>query len=252
MATERTRGRKIAFSLISMLLLLVIFAFLGELLVWIFNPRATIYPAMKYSPEYGAVLYNNEVIVHQQPRHFKFLYTVNSLGYRGKEVPISNSYDKTNIVILGDSFSFGHGVQDGQQYASILWDSLANDYNVINLGVGGWGLTQEIRRFYEFGQLYNPKIVILQFFHNDPVDNLNNQVTVIENGRFEFKNSNSNTNWLKKYLSHSIIQKSQFYNLLRTGAISLFKGKMDEAQKEEFAEKHKISGIPPEEKYYND
>jgi hypothetical protein len=252
MPEKLTKKRKYLLTFVSITIFVVVIALLLELIIWLFSPRTTIYPAMKYSAEYGAVLYENEVIVHKRPRNFTFKYTINDLGYRGPATPISNTYEKPNLLILGDSFSFGTGVNDGDEYASVLREELKDKYNVINLGVGGWGLTQQIRRFYEFGVLYQPKIVILQFFHNDPVDNLNNQVTVIEDGRFKFQDSNSNTNWAKKFISHSLIQKSQLYTMLRTGALHFFKHKIDEAQKKEFAERNQIMEIPAEEKYHVD
>ena len=250
MTANMSKGRKFLLGTVTFLLFSIILFFVAELMVRIISPRSTSYPAMKYSAEYGAVLYENETVIHKQPGHFEFHYTVNELGFRGKPTFVSNSYPYPNLVILGDSFSFGHGVNDGEEYASILFDKLKGKVNVINLGIGGWGLTQQIRKFYEFGILYDPNIVIIQFFHNDPVDNLNNQVTVIDNGRFKFQNSNSNTNWVKKYVSHSWIQKSQLYSLLRTSAIVFWKGNMDNAQKEEFTKFNNISGIPAEEKYY--
>ena len=59
-------------------------------------------------------------------------------------------------------------------------DSYLNNYNVINLGGSGWGLTQEIKRFYEFGQLYHPKVIILQFDETDPKDNFNYKLVEVE------------------------------------------------------------------------
>ena len=57
---------------------------------------------------------------------------------------------KPNIVLLGDSYTFGFGVNDGNEFAAVMSRELSSDYNIINTGVGGWGLTQQIRRYYEF------------------------------------------------------------------------------------------------------
>ena len=64
--------------------------------------------------------------------------------------------------------------------------------------------------------------MILQFSDNDVRDNLNNKVTIVESDKFAFQESKSTVNWLKKYLSHSIIQKSQFYNLFRDSVYRIF------------------------------
>jgi hypothetical protein len=43
----------------------------------------------------------------------------------------------------------------------------------------------EIRRYYDTGAAYDPRIVVLQFCDNDPSDNLANRVTVVENGNLK-------------------------------------------------------------------
>jgi len=193
-------------------------AVLAEILIAVLAPQPTMFPRYEFSPDYGFTNYANSAMIHRVPGRWRFVYTTNQYGNRGRAVPISNDYGVPNIVVLGDSYSFGMGVNDGEEYPAVMSEAIDGSYNVTNLGVGGWGLAQQIRRYYEFGQLYAPKIVVLQFHVNDLDDNFNNQVTIVENGTFRFVQSKSNLNWIKKYLSHSVIQKSQFYNLLRGSA----------------------------------
>jgi hypothetical protein len=206
-----------------MLLAVVIFLTLGEIAVRFINPRPYMYPRWQYSPDYGAVLFKNTTMIQERPGRWKYSYKINEYGYRGKAVPVDSTYTKDNILILGDSYSFGHGVSDGEEYAAVMQNLLKDKYNVINLAVGSYGLTQEIRRFYEFGQLYRPSIVILQFCGNDLDDNLYNRVTEIKNGCFVFQPTNNPIGWTKKYLSYSLIQKSQLYNLFRDSVYRIFR-----------------------------
>lgn len=225
-----TVKRKIQFTIISLLLgFMVIIAF-GEILIRIVNPQPYLYPRWQYSSSYGAILYPNVTMVNKRPGIWKFKYQINSLRYRGKPVPIAKVYRKNNIVVLGDSYGFGTGVNDGEEFAAILGRELKENHEVINLSVGGWGLTQHIRRFYEFGKLYQPKIVILQYCKNDLRDNFSNRVTVIKNDEFKFVNSELSVNWVKKYMSKSFIQKSQIYNLFRNNIYKLYEDKEVDAQ----------------------
>jgi hypothetical protein len=123
---------------------------------------------------------------------------------------------------------------------------------VTNLAVGGWGLTQHVRRYYEFGRLYSPGTVILQFCLNDLHDNFNNQVTIIENGRFKFIDSNSGINWIKKFLSDSPIQKSQIYNLFRDSIYLFFARRNIETASRRAAQDAASNKIPIREQYYID
>jgi hypothetical protein len=225
MRSKMPRGRKAIFYLILVIAPLIIAFILGEIAVTIFRPVPYMYPRYKYSPQYGFTLYENTRMVHGWPRKFKFHYTINELGYRGTAVEPSRANDKPSIVILGDSYTFGMGVNDGEPYPAILEAELGHAYNVINLGTPGWGLTQQIRRYVEFGKLHNPDVVVLQFCANDPEDNLNNMVTTIEAGEFKFSSTSAGVHRLKKVLSHSIIQKSQMYNLYRGRLYEMFQNR---------------------------
>lgn len=187
----------------------------GELFLRFVDPVATICPRWRPSPQYGHVLYENTTMRHEMPGRWRFRYRINRYGYRGAAVPIADRYDATNIVVLGDSHSFGQGVRDGEEYPSVLGDCLGEGYNVINLAVGGYGLTQELRRYYEFGTLYRPSIIILQFSDNDPEDNIYSRVARVESGRLVFENVQHPFSGLKRMLSTSLVQKSQLYNLAR-------------------------------------
>jgi hypothetical protein len=194
----------------------------GEIFLRVLSPQETMYPRPEFSPHYGFQRHRGTPVVHEAPGRWRFQYNINEYRYRGEAVPISNEYPTQNVVVLGDSYSLGFGVQDGEEYPAVMKRALGSDFEVINLGIGGWGLTQQIRRFYEFGQAYQPALVVLQFTSNDPQDNLTNRVTAVEDGRFVFNDSLAGVNRFKKYLSASLIQKSQLYNLFRDSAYRLF------------------------------
>ena len=196
-------------------------------------PQRSMYPRGKIVPAYGFQLYESRIVEHTVPGQWEFTYTNNHLGYRGPAIPISNRYMKDNIVVLGDSNSYGMGVNDGEEYSAVMNELLDDSRQVINLGVWGYGLTQQIRRFYEFGVLYQPSIVVLQFAGNDITDNLLYDVTKVEDGRFVFQDANFGTSWIKSFLSDSIIQKSQLYNLVKGNAFTVWRayvlGKINES-----------------------
>jgi hypothetical protein len=235
---QKTRSVPRRFVYYSSLFFIPVVAFLviGEIVVRVFSPVPSMYPRYKYSPEYGFALYENTRMVHVWPRKFKFYYTINQYGYRGPSVDPSGAHDKASIVVLGDSFSFGMGVNDGEEYASVLRDALHGSCDVINLATPGWGLTQEIRRYYEFGRFFRPQIVVLQYCSNDPEDNLNNRVTRIQAGEFTFHNSTAVMNWPKRFLSRSLVQKSQLYNFFRGRAYEFFQNRYVNRKSAELAE----------------
>ncbi|HET6349206.1 MAG TPA: SGNH/GDSL hydrolase family protein [Candidatus Krumholzibacteria bacterium] len=214
------RGRKgwlaIAMAVVTVAAMLV----LGELLINIASPTEYLYPRYQFSSKYGFIPFANTVMVHGIPHKYQFHYTVNSQHSRG-EVVTPGASGLPAVVVLGDSYTFGMGVNDGQEYPAVMRHQLAGRADVVNLGSPGWGLTQEIRRYEELGAQYHPSIVILQFCSNDPDDNLANRVTRVEDGEFKFADSANSLNFIKKYLSRSFVQRTQLYNFFRTRASQL-------------------------------
>ena len=125
-------------------------------------------------------------ITNQLPGRWRFVYHTNEYGYRAPMPAVSNVYDLPHVVVLGDSNTFGEGVNDGEEYCAVLARMFQGQAEIVNLGVPGFGLTNEIRTFYEFGVLFQPSVVVLQFAANDPDDNFYEKVTTFADGRFRF------------------------------------------------------------------
>lgn len=88
---------------------------------------------------------------------------INSDGFRGEELNLSGC----NLMVLGDSFTFGQGVMDNETYPYILGGLLGDGFEVINAGVSGWGLFQENILFKRIHEKYDPDIVILMLISDD-------------------------------------------------------------------------------------
>jgi len=207
--------RRLLYRLLALALALLLGLVLAEVVLRLVAPQEYMYPRYEFSREYGLIPFADTAMLHTHRGHFRFTYTTNRKHHRGILPPVSNDYETENIVVLGDSYSFGMGVADGEEYPALLNGMLDERYAVINLAAPGWGLTQQIRRYYELGQLYAPSMVILQFCGNDVEDNLANPVTLVEEDRFLFQDSPSRLNTVKKYLSRSPIQRLHLYNLVR-------------------------------------
>jgi hypothetical protein len=202
-----------------------------ELMVRFLAPQAYIHPRYQYSERLAQTLVPSTRMVAALPGAWRFVYTTSEYGFRAPTVAVSNRYDRPNVIVLGDSYSFGNGVNDGEEYPAVLGSLLAGQANVVNLGVPGYGLTQQIRLFYEFAQAYDPAVVLLQFSANDPDDNLFYRVTRVEDGRFVFQADRSLGTVLrsvKSWLSGSMIQRSQLYNLVRNVAYETLRARQVE------------------------
>lgn len=218
-------------------------------MVRLIDPQMYLFPRWEYSSRYGSVFPAETTLISSCPGRWKFTYTTNKFGLRGEEISITDQYKKDNIIILGDSFTFGQGVNDGEEYPAVLAAACKDDINVINISCPGWGLAQQLRRYHDLGRLYNPKVVIIQFCGNDLIDNYNNMVAKVVDGKLEYQDVKRKKGWFTIMISKSsILQKSQLYcfirNLINKNIIYRGREKIEEALNKE--------DIPPHEKLYAD
>ena len=231
--------RKIVFTAIIVSLVVAVPLIFFEFAVRFVAPQAELYPRYGYSERFGHQMAESATIVHQLPGVWRFIYHTNAYGYRISMPEVSNRYDRRNVIVLGDSNTFGIGVNDGEEYPAVLANRLSEEADVINLGVGGFGLTHEIRTFYEFGLLFQPAVVVLQFSFNDPYDNFYEMVTTVQDGRFRFHRDRSMSRAMghvKQWLSNSILQRSAAYNFTRNYAYSYWQARV--VQRESSSDKH--------------
>lgn len=103
---------------------------------------------------------------HNRAGSFSTTFSTNSKGLRDREYELKKPEGITRIIVIGDSFTWGFGVSDDEIYTERL-EAMLTDTEVINLGVTGYGLRQEITYLEREGLQYDPDIVIAGFCMND-------------------------------------------------------------------------------------
>jgi hypothetical protein len=97
---------------------------------------------------------------------FKRYWVTNSFGYRDVEWSQTDLQTKRKILVLGDSFAAGQGIESlDDRFSNRLGALLGQDYLVMNIATPGISTTEEIERITGFP--YKPDILILQYFIND-------------------------------------------------------------------------------------
>lgn len=100
---------------------------------------------------------------------------VNSQGFRGRDFARSKGPGTRRIIMLGDSFGFGVGVDEAHTAAARLSELVNADQeltaghrvDVLNLSVSGYSTDQEILTFESDGAPLDPDVVILLMCDND-------------------------------------------------------------------------------------
>lgn len=90
----------------------------------------------------------------------------NSLGYRDIEWTPQLLEERTKIMVLGDSFAAGWGIENKADLFSYkLGQMLGDDYAVMNVGRAGASTQGEIENALAYP--YKPDVIILAFYLND-------------------------------------------------------------------------------------
>jgi lysophospholipase L1-like esterase len=106
---------------------------------------------------------------HDQAGSFRSQFSTNSRGLRGAEIEDRSWERHMRIVVLGDSFAWGYGVDDEDTFASVI-ERLLPSMRVANLGVTAYGIRQETAYFERIGRGMKPEIVLLALTMNDITD----------------------------------------------------------------------------------
>lgn len=116
--------------------------------------------------ELGWVPRPNASGAHDEQGLFTSTFRTNARGIRGPEHALAKPVGTTRIVAIGDSFTWGYGVSNGEPYPDRL-QVLLPGTEVINLGVTAYDLKQEIRYLAREGVQYAPDVVVLGLCLND-------------------------------------------------------------------------------------
>jgi hypothetical protein len=91
---------------------------------------------------------------------------ISEQGFRDAEYPLGRVDGLRRMLVLGDSFAWGFGVERD----AILWTRLElrhPGWEIINTAVSGYGTDQQLLFFQERGRAFAPDVVALHFHPND-------------------------------------------------------------------------------------
>lgn len=103
----------------------------------------------------------------------------NSKGLREESFSAQKPEGVKRILFLGDSFTFGWGVNSSDRFSDIVEKKLNNGsskrHQSINAGIPGYGMEDNLILFRERGINYNPDIVIVSFSSQDVLSTRNSK-----------------------------------------------------------------------------
>ena len=98
-------------------------------------------------------------------------YTTNSFGFRSKEVDLN----KKHLIALGDSITWGSGVNDNETMPYFLEKKLEK-LQVLNLGVPAYGLDQEYLYLKRNIGFFSPKYIVVTIYTGNDISDTSKNV----------------------------------------------------------------------------
>ncbi len=104
----------------------------------------------------------------QMSAEYDVEFATNRLGLRSDEVGPKRGF---RVLLLGDSFTCGYGVQRAKTFADLLRKRLGVE--VINAGVGGFEIIHQVQYYHAQGRQLRPDLVVFAtYLGNDLTNNV--------------------------------------------------------------------------------
>jgi hypothetical protein len=125
-------------------------------------------PAIVETPTGRRLRANTEILVkHHHLGGQNVVLRTNELGFRG---PSLGPKRATRVLFLGDSITWADYLLEEQTHVRLVASAAEREgrtIEVVNAGVGGSGLGEQLALLVETGVLANPDAVVLGFYLND-------------------------------------------------------------------------------------
>lgn len=114
---------------------------------------------------------------HYRSMEFMTAYDINSLGLRDRELSLDKPSGVRRVLVVGDSFTEGIGVEASETFSSLLQKKLDADgfgkrWQVINAGVASYSPLLEYLYLEHDGLKLDPDLVLLVFDLSDVLDDI--------------------------------------------------------------------------------
>ncbi|MGQ0569405.1 MAG: GDSL-type esterase/lipase family protein [Armatimonadota bacterium] len=177
--------KKIAFGVVALLLGIVLAFTVAEIGLRLLKPQRTGPTQLAYDPRVGSIPVPNHHGRITLPGVYQYSFTHDSNGRRNTGA-VDTGKARFRVLLLGDSFTYGVGVNDNETFAYQLGERLSRDgaaVAVINAGNPGKGTDYASRFFETVGNTLHPDVTVLCFFPNDFRDNSRSRIyRVAEDG----------------------------------------------------------------------
>ena len=225
------------------IIILIAFLFtqlLGEIIVRIIAPQP-LHPSLYQFDNYFSFSLGSNFSGKSKNLDYDIDLFTNDIGLRMDGKWSNNNMDH-KILVLGDSYTFGTGVEFDETYSTVLLSKL-NKLNIVktndllNTGIPAWGTSQELLMLQKILDTNIPRLVILQICENDFDNNIQYGLHKVINDSLHFikpvPTSRDKIRSYTKYIPfyNYLVQNSHLINLYRRCLILIIKGELSKQLK---------------------
>jgi hypothetical protein len=113
--------------------------------------------------------YNSMVTYYREGSKYSF----NKYGFRTDDPLRDIDYSKPRILFIGDSITFGYGLNYEETFAAKIGKLLGDKFEVVNIGVEGFATDQTLHRLRDSMEVVKPSIVVYTFIPDHINRNIN-------------------------------------------------------------------------------
>lgn len=119
---------------------------------------------------------------YSRGKEFSVKVRINRDGFIGRDYSYSKPENTIRILTIGDSLTEAFQVSEEKSYSQLLEENLKNnfknnDFEVLNMGIAGYGTQREYYVLKDTGLKFNPDIAVFGFFTgNDFSDNMTENI----------------------------------------------------------------------------
>jgi hypothetical protein len=154
----------------------------------------------RFDPELGWSYIPNKSSIHNTEYTITPVYFEEN-GIRAPYPDFKFDYSKPSILFIGCSFTMGHGLSYEESFVGKFSALEGMQYQVVNLGVQGYGSDQALLALKKYLSKFNTKIVVYTFIEDH----------IIRNGNYDRRMLNPNARFLGTKPQFALSRNNEIY-----------------------------------------
>jgi len=169
-----SRKKRLLFACMTFIVFMFLLGIAFELILGFVAPQPLM-PRYVNDSGFGIRVHCPDISIHHTTADYRIGVRTNSKGIRAdREFAVPKPEGVIRIVGVGDSFTFGYGVEVEDTYLARVERILEEQgfsVETINLGVAGHGTAEQMIMLENVGFSLDPDVVVVGYYMNDIADN---------------------------------------------------------------------------------